>query len=247
MTGGKIGVLGGMGPAATADFFSKLVQLTPASCDQEHLPIVIASLPHIPDRSGFLLGRGVDPLPALLERIALLNRMQAGLIVVPCNTSHHWFDAMAKESAAPMLHIAEACVQSLAGRSAKRVAIFATRGTLKSGFYQRALGAKALESVIPDDAAQVKIDTCIRSVKAGDVSAGAKALQKAIADMQGHGADAMIMACTEIPLAAAALMKHDAKHATKPMPLLIDSTLELARQAVAYGIQRHWHLVSTHA
>jgi aspartate racemase len=246
MTGDKIGVLGGMGPAATADFFSKLVQLTPASCDQEHLPVVVTSLPHIPDRSSFLLGQGPDPLPALLERIALLNRMQAGLIVVPCNTSHHWFDAMARESAAPLLHIAEACLQSLAGRNVKRIAIFATRGTLKSAFYQRALEVKAFECVIPNDYAQLKIDTCVRSVKAGDVSAGAQALQEAIKSTQAQGADAMIMACTEIPLAAV-LIKHDAKHSTEPMPLLIDSTLELARQAVAYGIQRHWHLVSARA
>ena len=69
-----IGILGGMGPAATVDFVGKLVSLTPAQCDQDHIPLLLASIPHVPDRSAAILGQGHDPLPALLQRRARCTR-----------------------------------------------------------------------------------------------------------------------------------------------------------------------------
>ena len=79
----KIGVLGGMGPAASADFLTKLVHLTPATCDQEHLPVVVANLPHVPDRSRAILGQGASPLPAMCASIDLLVQAGCGVIAVP--------------------------------------------------------------------------------------------------------------------------------------------------------------------
>jgi aspartate racemase len=229
-----IGVLGGMGPAATADFMAKLVALTPAACDQEHLPVLVASLPHIPDRSQAILGDGPDPLPYLMSGIAVLNQAEVGLVVVPCNTSHHWFDEMAKGCRSPMLHIARACVAALPASPDMRVSLFATRGAIHSGFYQRELALRGLHCVAPDpDGAQRDVDACIRAVKGGDLALGAAHLAAALADAKARGAQAVIMGCTEIPVAAAQLQD--------PGLLLVDSSLELARQAVKHAMYLGWN------
>jgi len=89
-----IGVLGGMGPAATADFYQKLIQATPAKTDQDHLKVVIFSNPHIPDRTAAIRGEGPDPLPALVVSAETLIRAGADFLTIPCVTAHHFFDGL---------------------------------------------------------------------------------------------------------------------------------------------------------
>jgi aspartate racemase len=228
-----LGVLGGMGPAATVDFMGKLVALTPAACDQEHLPVMVASLPHIPDRSRCILGDGPDPLPYLLDGIVHLNRAGVSLVVVPCNTSHHWFEQMQQRSVAPMIHIATACVAALPAGGVGKVSIFGTRGAIRSGFYQRELAARGIAHTFPDpEGAQDDVDECIRAIKGGDMARGSAALARALADAQARRVGAVIMGCTEIPVAARGL---------KTPLLLIDSSLELARQATQHALSRGWN------
>ena len=230
-----IGVFGGMGPSATVDFMDKLVQLTPATRDQEHLPVIVASLPHIPDRSRSILGQGPDPLPQLLKGIQFLNSAGVGVIAIPCNSSHHWYEQMSRASSAPILHIARSCVAAIdQGTVPQRVAIFATRGALASGFYQRELQERGIDFLVPDpQAAQTLVDDCIRAVKAGDVAAGGASLGQAFKLAFDQGATAVIMGCTEIPIAA--------RHAPSQGLSLIDSSLELARATVNYALERGWN------
>jgi aspartate racemase len=231
---GIIGVLGGMGPAATVDFMGKLVGLSPASCDQEHLPVLVANLPHVPDRSRAILGNGADPLPYMLRGIDMLNQAQVGLVVVPCNTSHHWYDEMSRACRAPILHIARACVAALPAGEVTKVMLLATRGAIQSGFYQRELAARGLDCMAPEaGSAQEAVDACIRAVKGGDLAAGSQHLALALADARARGAQAVIMGCTEIPVAAAPLQGQGL--------LLVDSSLELARQAVRHAHYLGWN------
>lgn len=83
-----VGVLGGMGPLATADFYTKFVRLTPARTDQEHPRVFIDSNPKIPDRTAGLFGQGPDPAPALVATAQGLVRAGADVIVIPCNSAH---------------------------------------------------------------------------------------------------------------------------------------------------------------
>lgn len=233
----RIGVFGGMGPQATVDFLDKLVRLTPATRDQEHLPVIVASLPHIHDRSRAILGTGRDPLPMLLSGIDFLNSSGVGVIAIPCNSSHHWYEQMSQRSAVPILHIAQACVAAMA-RPAGKVAVFATRGALASGFYQRALQDRGIGFVVPDpETAQVQVDGCIREIKAGNMAAGGAHLAAALADAQANGATAVIMGCTEIPIAA----QHVGEIAGDTPLTLVDSSLELARASVNYALERGWN------
>lgn len=230
-----IGILGGMGPLATVDFFERVIELTSsagASCDQEHLPLLLANLPHIPDRSRAMLKTGEDPLPALLDGIDMLNRNGVELIAIPCNSAHYWYEAMREHSRAPILHIAEACVAAIP-RGTRRAAVLATGGTLSSGLYQGILQRHDIEPVVPNDTTQQHIDACIRAVKAGDLDESARHLEAALADFAARGAEVAVMGCTEIPLAARRL--------AAPSMQLIDSTLELARATVSYGLARGWN------
>lgn len=230
-----IGILGGMGPLATVDFMERVIALTRlagAARDQQHLPLLVAHLPHIPDRSEALLGDGENPLPALLEGIGILNRNDVDLIVIPCNTAHHWYEAMRANSRAPIIHIAEACVAALPD-TARRAAVLATGGTLRSGLYQRMLAARGFEPVEPDGRTQRHIDDCIRHVKAGEIGESTGHLAAAIEALGRQGAQAAVLGCTELPLAARPM-------GTPRVPL-VDSTLELARATVSYGLSRGWN------
>jgi aspartate racemase len=235
----KIGVLGGMGPAATADFLTKLVQLTPATCDQEHLPVVVANLPHVPDRSRAILGLGPDPLPAMFASIDLLVNAGCGVIAVPCNTSHHWHSDFSKHSPVPVLHIAKACVEAV-GR-ARTTAILGTRGCLQSGFYQRTITEHGGLCYVPDgQTVQPLVDATIAAVKAGDLTGGARYLEQVLRSLVDKGVNAAVLACTELPLAASCC--DPASHTGMT---LVDSTLELARASVQYGLDRGWNLPSS--
>jgi aspartate racemase len=231
-----IGVLGGMGPLATVDFMEQVVLLTSsagATFDQQHLPMLVANLPHTPDRSLGMLGCGADPLPAMLEGIDLLNRNGVELIAIPCNSAHFWYDALRAHSPVPILHIVETCVAAVP-KAARRVAVLATGGTLSSGLFQQGLTARDLEPVVPNAITQAHIDDCIHAVKAGDLDEAARHLTAALDEFITRGADAAVMGCTEIPLAA--------RHIAKPALTLVDSTLELARATVSYALARGWNM-----
>lgn len=235
----RIGVLGGMGPSATVDFMEKIIQLTPATRDQEHLPVIVANLPHVPDRSSAILGTGPDPLSALLAGIDVLNDIGVGVIAIPCNSSHHWYAQMVEHSRAPVIHIAQSCVAAIAttpGERPVRVAVLATRGALASGFYQQALRERGIDFLVPDATnGQDHVDACIRAVKGGDVQAGAAAFELALEALSATGATVVLMGCTELPIAAKAA---NAGHSTL---MLIDSSLELARATVAFALDKGWN------
>ncbi|SEA92211.1 cysteate racemase [Paraburkholderia sartisoli] len=227
-----IGVLGGMGPLATVDFMEKVVRLTRATRDQEHLPLLVASLPHIPDRSRAILDGGEDPLPAMLSGIDLLNRNEVGVIAIPCNAAHHWYAQLQARSAAPILHIGEACINAIQD-SVQRVAILGTSGLIAAGFYQEALTARGITPVVPDEVTQARLDASVRAAKANDIDEATVQLSAALAILIAQGIRAGVMACTEIPLAA--------RNLSTPTITLIDSTLELARATVAFAVARGWN------
>jgi aspartate racemase len=226
--GGALGILGGMGPLATVDFFAKLVAVTPAARDEDHIPVVIASLPDIPPRVPAIVGNGASPVPALLDARDRLLAAGATLLAMPCNGAHHWFDELA-QCRAPMLHIADAALASLRAQvdAPARIGLVATRGTLLSGFYQRRLEAAGYAALEPSDEELAQtIGPAVAAVKAGEVASGGVAFQRAARALAERGAHAVILACTEVPPALAA--------AGPPAGIVcIDATDALARACVA--------------
>jgi len=224
---GALGVLGGMGPLATADFFSKLVELTPAARDEDHIPVVLASLPDIPPRVAAILDGGESPLPALIDARNRLLAAGATLLAMPCNTAHHWFDALA-DCSVPMLHIADAALDALRKAVAvpTPIGLVATRGTLRSGFYQRRLVAAGYAPIEPDDGMLARlIEPAVKHVKAGAVREGGAGFQRAALALRDRGAGAAILACTEVPPGLAAV-------GPPPGFVCIDATAALAQACI---------------
>jgi aspartate racemase len=221
-----LGVLGGMGPAATADFLAKLVAATPAEADQDHLPVIAQSIPTIPDRSRAILGDGPSPLPALSAGLARLRTAGATLAVMPCNTAHFWFDALADEL--PMLHIVDAIVAALVRRgiAGGPIGLLATGGTIAAGIYPRRLAGTAFTILSPPPEDQATcVEAAIRAVKAGRLDEARRALHPAVGRLRARGVQATVLGCTELPL-----VLPPGSAADHP---LVDSTAALAQACVA--------------
>ncbi len=229
MTQRILGVLGGMGPLASAHFMVRLVELTPAARDQDHIPAVLWSDPRVPDRTAARLAGGPDPLPWLLHGLRGLAQAGCGAVAIPCNTAHGWHDAMARAGIVPILHIVEAAAAELRRRDIPPgpVGVMGTAGTLAMRLYQDRLGPLGWPCLVPEPAEmQQLVVPAIAAVKAGQVAAARAPLAEAAARLAARGARAVVLGCTEIPLALRA------EDAATP---LVDTIVALARTAIAWA------------
>lgn len=239
--GGLLGILGGMGPLAGAAFAARLVALTPAQRDQDHVPALLCNDPRVPDRSSARLGQGEDPLEAMTAGLRLLERAGASLIAIPCNTAHLWYEQMAARTRVPLLHIVDAVCADLERLGVRGpVGLMGTPATLKLQLYQQPLRARGYEVLVPDD---VGLAQCVASIAAVKGNRPAEAFEPAAACIRAlvaRGAKAVVLGCTELPLAVpherrdefgavltdsidalarAALLRYGRQAATPPLPL----------------------------
>ena len=201
-----LGVIGGMGPAATVDFFSKLIALTKADADQQHLPVIIDSNTHIPDRSAAILHGAPSPLPELCKSARRLEQAGAELIVMTCNTAHYYFDAVQSSVSVPMLHIARETAKAARDSGPEALALLSTTGTLQSGVYTEAFSREApgLRLLTPDTAGQAALMSMIYDgVKAGKREYDVQSVADLLERLRAQGAQSFILGCTELPLAFA--------------------------------------------
>lgn len=199
-----LGVLGGMGPLATLDFQRRLLDATPAQSDQQQIPSVVWNVPQIVDRQKALAGTGPSPLPQLLHGIEKLNQAGASHIAIPCNTAHHWYAALSEASEVPILHIVDATLDALSQSAQKprRVGVIATQGTLEAGWYQQRLAQQDIEVVVPteEELTQWFVPGCY-AVKRGALKEGGKWLSLQANALFARGAQKLVLACTEVPVA----------------------------------------------
>jgi aspartate racemase len=223
-----LGIIGGMGPLATADFFRKLVDATPATDDQDHIPVLIHSVPQIPSRPAAILRGGPSPLPALLDARDRLLKAGATMLAMPCNTAHHWYEDLVVECPVPFIHIVDAVTEQLP-KGARELGIVATRATLLTRVFERRLAARGITLTAPDDAAyDGAVQPAIEAVKRGAAAEGGRLLEPVIVAALERGAVAVVLACTELPIALDAV-------ASPLRARCIDSTDALARACV-----HHW-------
>jgi aspartate racemase len=197
-----VGILGGMGPEATADFFTKIIALSPASSDQDHLRIIIDNNPKIPDRTKAILNVGESPLSALVKTAKNLEKAGVDFIVIPCNTAHYFYEDLVKEVTVPVLHmireVADAIKTSLP--ECKKVGLLATTGTVTSNLYQRDIQQKGIEVITPDAQDQAKVMDAITKIKAGQKDIARKLLVEIGKLLIKNKAEAIILGCTDIPV-----------------------------------------------
>lgn len=225
----RIGILGGMGPAAAIDLQSRILEATHTFRDDAHVPVIVWNIPQVPDRVAAFRGLGPSPLPAMIEGVRGLQACGCEAFAVACNTAHHWADELAAAVRIPMLHIADAAIDALCRLpvSPRRVGLLATSATLEAGFYAERLGRRGLAWVTPSpDEQEKQIDIAIEAVKSGDAALARDSFEAAARTLARRGADVLVLACTELPIAA--------RHARTPVALL-DATRALAEAAVAFS------------
>jgi aspartate racemase len=190
-----LGILGGMGPAATVELYRRLTAAAEASTDQEHPRIIIDSNAKVPDRTAALLDGGADPTPFLLDSLATLQRAGVDVIVMPCNTAHAYLPVLRDHASVPVLDMIERTVA--AAPTDGPIGLLATSGTIEVGLYQDALATRHLEVFVPTGTDQDAAMEAIHLVKAGDLKAAIPHAERAVAALERAGAAAILLGCTE--------------------------------------------------
>jgi aspartate racemase len=201
-----IGVLGGMGPEATAHFFDLVVKNTRAAADQGHVPVVVYSLPSIPDRTAAILRGGPSPLPHLVRGVRALHKAGADFAVIPCVTAHYFHSALAARSPIPVVHLLEETAADVRKRRPRirAIGLLASDGTIVSRIVHDAFEAAGIEVLVPPPRDQRRVMEAIygkKGIKAG-VTAGPpqKAILAVAAGLIRAGAQGIVAGCTELPL-----------------------------------------------
>lgn len=217
-----IGIIGGMGPMATVDLFRRLVEHTDAKSDAEHIHIIIDNYPQIPDRTRAILAGDDSVIPYLVESARRLEKAGADMLLIPCNTSHYFYDRLCKETGIPVMHMIRECAKRAASLGYTRVALLATDGVVFSGVYTTVFAEYGIEVLLPGADGQSKVMHLIYDeVKAGK-AAHPEILDGEIDSLKDKGAEAFILGCTELPLA----------FGTGCSAPLIDPTAVLAEAAI---------------
>ena len=227
-----VGVLGGMGPMATADFFRKLVEETPAKWDSDHVPVVIYSVPQMPSRDKAITSGGESPLPQMLAGLQALKKQDVDFVAIPCNTAHYWYDELCREGGLPILHIVDAVCDELSKghRIEGPIGLLSTEATLFSRIYHDRLAHRGIGLTVnsPEERDEF-INPGIELVKCGRLEEAGMAVQQAVSRLLERGAQTLILGCTELPVALEAV-------GSPSMENCIDATRALARASVARAL-----------
>lgn len=226
-TADTVGVVGGMGPAATGHFFDLLVRRTSAEGDQGHLRVVVDSNPQIPDRTGYLLEDGSDPRPALVETARNVEAAGADLLAVPCNTAHAFFESLQATVDVPVLHMIGLAVRQTCSQiDPDRVGLLATDGTISLGLYHEWFQDRPVEVVVPDETDQERVMDSLYAVKSGERERPRSRLVETVEAFDD--VDAVIAGCTEVPVA---LRGDDIDvPLVDPMTVMADRAIERAKR-----------------
>lgn len=220
-----IGVIGGMGPAATFDFCARLTALAPAARDQDHPRVLVDCDPAIPDRNLALRADGPSPGPILACKARDLALAGADLLCMPCNTAHAYAADIRAAVSVPFIDMVTASVRAAARSGAGCIGVLAADGARAAELYQQAIPAAGLEIRLLGESDQERFMTAVYAVKAGDLGPGVRSVARDLARILiDAGAGALIAGCTEVPL----ILGVD--DLDKP---LISSTDELARAVLA--------------
>lgn len=197
----KLGIIGGLGPLASAHFYSLITKMSKADIDQEHMEIILYSKPSIPDRTSFILGKSSDnPLPDMIEVGKMLEQMESAMIAIPCITAHYFHDALEKDINIPVLHAIRETATYLKDAGVSKVGILATDGTVSSGLFKNILAEYDIEAINPSESGQQKVmDIIYRQVKSGK-KGNLDELYEVGDELAEKGAQVNLLGCTELSI-----------------------------------------------
>lgn len=196
-----IGIIGGLGPMATVYFLECITRMTEAERDQEHPRVFLESLPDIPDRTDFILGKsGEDPLPLMVQAGQSLERMGADFIAMPCVTAHYFYDALSRELGIPLIPLTRLLSEDIRRKGIGRVGIMATSGTLESRALEMELERQGIQCLVPDGTLQEMVMDIIYGQIKKDAPIRWNDVERVCDVLIGQGAEKIILGCTELPL-----------------------------------------------
>lgn len=196
-----LGIIGGLGPMATAYFLELLTKMSQAATDQEHMEILLHSKPSIPDRTSYILGKSMEnPLPDMAETGRELVRMGAEEIAIPCITAHFFHNELEKQIGVPVVHAIRETAAYLKERGVRTAGILATDGTVASGLFQKEFSQYGIVALMPSDEGQAMImDIIYHQVKMGKKGNPAQ-LEVVAESLRQQGAEVVLLGCTELSL-----------------------------------------------
>ena len=201
-----IGILGGLGPEATALFFHKIIQKTPAGKDQEHIKIVIYNNPEVPDRTGAIVNNLESPVDKIREGLIFLRNSNVDFITIPCVTSHYYFEEIKSSVDIQVLNIVQETFNFIKREYplVKNVGILATRGAYQGHVFENLFTPQHFNVIAPGEKSQKCIMNAIYGkdgIKAGNTTGAPKdSIIKIANELIGEGAEVIIGGCTEIPI-----------------------------------------------
>lgn len=197
----KLGVLGGLGPMASAYFMRLLVDMTEAATDQEHIEVILHSKPQIPDRTSYILGKSTEnPMESMLEVVEDLTSSGVDMIAIPCITAHFFQKELESRGNCPIIHAIEETADYLKMEGINHVGIMATDGTIKSRLFQDILEKQGIACEVPSENCQSMVMHMIYdNVKAGK-PLEMRLFHKVSRELFGHGAQVVLLGCTELSM-----------------------------------------------
>lgn len=198
-----IGIIGGMGPLATVDLYRRITAGTQAVRDQDHIPVLIDSNPHIPDRTEAIIGHGEDPVPELVKSAKRLEQAGADFLIMPCNTAHYFIDAIQEKVHLPFIHMIEESARYTKENYGQEtvVGIMATDGTIQAKIYQHYYDKLAIRTVIPEKKQRAIMKFIYEVIKSGSYDAGTELFFECVDELKQKGATVFLLGCTELSAA----------------------------------------------
>ena len=201
-----IGILGGMGPEATAYFFDLIIRNTAADRDREHVPVIIRSDPRVPDRTDAILHASESPAPMLAEGVKALRLAGADFVVMPCVTAHHFLKDIVAREDIPFVNLLDEARKHVRAAipGIRRIGLIATAGTVRAGIVRDAFAGAGIKVIVPGEDEQKKVMEAIYGklgIKAGFTTGRSRRLILGVArGLVRSGAEAIMAGCTEVPL-----------------------------------------------
>jgi len=225
-----LGIVGGMGVQATALFYEKLINLQRVSKEQDYVDALIFSKSSIPDRTAYIIGHSdEDPALAINHAVQLLRAAGCGCIVIPCVTSHYFWDAFDHADNAPLLHMPTITARGVAQYGYKKVGLLATSGTIQGRLFHDALASYNVDIILPNKATQIQLMDYIYAVKQGN-AADPQFICNIAATLHQHGVQAIILGCTELSIGNIGSNTGNLVPFIDALDLLAQSALDFCKQ-----------------
>ncbi len=222
--GKKLGVMGGLGPKATAYFFNLIVDNTKADSDQDHIDAIYLNHASVPDRTACILFNKTRRLKELLIADAkLLQSLGVSYIAIPCNTSHYLYDDIQNSVKVPVINMIDETLLNISEKYGKgKVGVLATTGTREMKIYDKYASKYDIEIIYPSQKSQQRVMNAIYDgVKAGNTPSPSD-LDSVIDELKNKGCMCAVLACTELSVIWNGIEDE----------YIVDSLLTLARRSI---------------